>query len=71
MPRNSQAARKIAVSVQDSNSPSPRKKGLAIVCAQEPRVVRGIRLKYVSYFTMLFALLCLLALLAGNTHLPA
>ena len=35
------------------------------------RIVTGVRLKYVSYFTMLFALLCLFAFLAGNTNLPA
>ncbi len=34
------------------------------------RTITGVRLKYVSYFTMLFALLCLLAFLAGNARLP-
>lgn len=71
MPRNSYAVRKIVMSAPHSNSRSRRQSALAIVCAEEPRVVRGVRLKYVSYFTMLFALLCLLAFLAGNTRLPA
>lgn len=70
MPRNNQAPRKIAISVPHSNSPSRRQSHLAVVGVQKPRVVRGVRLKYVSYFTMLFALLCLLAFLAGNTRLP-
>jgi hypothetical protein len=71
MPRNSQAARKIAISVPRPNSLSRRQSALTIIRTQEPQIVRGVRLKYVSYFTMLFALLCLLAFLAGNAHLPA
>lgn len=35
-----------------------------------PRPARGVRLKVVSTFTMLFALLCLAALLAGRTEMP-
>lgn len=42
-----------------------------VPAAQEtPRPVRGVRLKVVSTFTMLFALLCLAALLAGRTEMP-
>lgn len=37
---------------------------------EPPRSVRGVRLKVVSTFTILFALLCLAALLVGRTEMP-
>lgn len=37
----------------------------------EPKPVRGVKLKTVSAFTMCFALLCLLAFMAGRTDVSA
>jgi predicted enzyme related to lactoylglutathione lyase len=36
-----------------------------------PPAVRGVRLKVVSTFTMVFAVVCLIAFLAGRTEMPA
>jgi hypothetical protein len=40
-----------------------------VICRTEAKPVRGVKLRHASWFTVMFALLCLLAYLAGRPPL--
>lgn len=63
--------RSTRVRMRSAGKPRPSASLLALSAATEPKPVRGIKLKTVSLFTMLFGLLCLGAFLAGRPPLLA
>lgn len=63
--------RSTRVRVRSAVKPRASAPLLALSPATEPKPVRGIKLKTVSLFTMLFGLLCLGAFLAGRPPLLA
>jgi catechol 2,3-dioxygenase-like lactoylglutathione lyase family enzyme len=66
------------MATRKSRRPAPRPRKVAAqldlaaaACPAESKPVRGVKLKTVSAFTMCFAVLCLLAFMAGRTDVSA
>ncbi len=65
------AARKSRKSTRRQHGHAAQPDLAAAAPAAEPKPVRGVKLKTVSAFTMCFAVLCLLAFMAGRTDVSA